>query len=190
LRIAAAALWLLAPAGLLAATGPVAPAAAPPALPRGEVIERITARKDPALAYALYLPTGYRPERPAPILYAFDARGGARDLVARLRAGAERYGWIVASPYDASVSIPMEDNFKTMSGLWADTHARLAVDDRRVYAFGFSGLARFVCMLGLTAPESLAGVIGAGGGFPLGQPPARDTPFPFFATVGDRDFNY
>jgi tetratricopeptide (TPR) repeat protein len=107
-----------------------------------------------------------------------------------LRAGAERYGWIVASPYTSSNLIPMEENFKIMSALWADTHTRLAIDDRRVYALGFSGLSRFVCMLGLTAPESLAGVIGANGGFPLGHPPTRETPFPFFSTVGDKDFNY
>jgi phospholipase/carboxylesterase len=167
-----------------------APPAPPPPPAQGRVIERIATAKDPGQIYALYVPTGYRPERPAPVLYAFDVRGGARELAERLRPAAERFGWIVASPYSASSEIPMEDNFKIMSALWADTHARLAIDDRRVYAFGFSGLARFVCMLGLTAPEGLAGVIGASGGFPLGHPPARDTPFPFFATVGDRDFNY
>jgi tetratricopeptide (TPR) repeat protein len=168
-----------------------------PALPRGEVIERVAATKDAGLTYALYLPSipstpaiPAPPGRPAPILYAFDYRGDARDLTVRLRAAAERYGWIVASPYGSSHLIPMEENFKIMSGLWADTHARLAIDDKRVYAFGFSGLVRFACMLGLTAPEGLAGVIGASGGFPLGHPPTRDTPFPFFATVGDKDFNY
>ena len=174
---------------------PVSPAlfaadTAPPPLPRGELIERIATGRDPGLTYALYIPTGYRADRPSPILYAFDARGDARDLVNRLRTGAERYAWIVASPDNASDAIPMEENFKVMSGLWADTHARLTVDDRRVYAFGFSGLSRFACMLGFTAPESLAGVIGASGGFPLGHPPTRDTPFPFFAMVGDKDFNY
>ena len=167
-----------------------APPAIDSALPRGEVIERLASQQDPSLTYALYIPRGYRPEQPAPILYAFDALGNAKDLTARLRAGAERYGWIVASPYASSDRIAMEDNFQIMSGLWADTHARLAVNDRRVYAFDFSGLTRFACMLGLTAPESLAGVIAASGGFPLGHPPARGTPFAFFATVGDKDFNY
>ena len=178
---------LLLPSALFAAD---AADTAPPSLPRGELIERIATVRDPGLTYALYIPTHYRTDRPSPILYAFDARGDARDLVNRLRTGAERYAWIVASPDNASDAIPMEENFKVMSGLWADTHARLAVDDRRVYAFGFSGLSRFACMLGLTAPESLAGVIGASGGFPLGHPPTRDTPFPFFAMVGDKDFNY
>jgi len=183
--------WLL---GACLLPAPVSAGAAglpaEPALPRGEVIERVAATKDPALTYALYLPASLPPGRPAPILYAFDYRGNARELTVRLRAAAERYGWMVASPYSASHLIPMEENFKIMSGLWADTHVRLAVDDKRVYAFGFSGLTRFVCMLGLTAPEGLAGVIGASGGFPLGHPPTRDTPFPFFATVGDKDFNY
>ncbi|HEX3532078.1 MAG TPA: hypothetical protein VH988_33890 [Thermoanaerobaculia bacterium] len=186
------AVLLAVPVSLAAASLPVAPApiALDPALPRGEVIERLAATQNPSLTYALYIPRGYRPEQPAPILYAFDSRGNAKDLTARLRAGAERYGWIVASPYGASNRVAMEDNFEIMSGLWADTHARLALNDRRVYAFGFSGLTRFVCMLGFTAPESLAGVIAAAGGFPLGHPPTRDTPFPVYATVGDKDFNY
>jgi tetratricopeptide (TPR) repeat protein len=184
------ALWFASACLAAEAPQPAVSAVPGPSLPRGEVLERIATSKDPALTYALYIPTGYRPERRAPILYAFDSRGSAKELTDRLRAGAERYGWIVASPYGSSSGIAMEDNFKIMSGLWADTHARLAVDDRRVYAFGFSGLTRFACMLSLTAPESLAGVIAASGGFPLGHPPARDTPFPLFATVGDKDFNY
>jgi hypothetical protein len=182
---------ILLAAWLAAGTVPPAPPEAlPPPPARGTVVERIATSRDPAQTYALYVPNSYQPDRPAPILYAFDSRGNAGELAARLRAGAERYGWIVASPYSSSNLIPMEENFKIMSALWADTHARLAIDDRRIYALGFSGLARFVCMLGLTAPESLAGVIGANGGFPLGHPPTRSTPFPFFSTVGDTDFNY
>jgi pimeloyl-ACP methyl ester carboxylesterase len=49
---------------------------------------------------------------------------------------------------------------------------------------------RFACVLALTAPGSVAGVIGSSAGFPIGSAPKRDNPFLFYGTYGDRDFNY
>jgi hypothetical protein len=49
---------------------------------------------------------------------------------------------------------------------------------------------RFACVLALTAPGSIAGVIGASAGFPIGVPPKAGNPFVFYGTYGDRDFNY
>ena len=170
-----------------------APAAALPVtaeLPRGQIVEGVTCAADEAQAYTLYLPAGYTPERKWPILYAFDSHGRGAEIARLLRAGAERSGWIVASSQRSSNLVPMPENFAIMSALWADTHARFSIDDRRVYALGFSGLSRFVVNLALTAPGSLAGVIGANGGWPLGQTPAKQHDIPFFFTVGDADFAY
>lgn len=170
-----------------------APAAALPVsaeLPRGQIVEKVDCAADAKQVYTLYLPSGYTPARKWPIVYAFDSRGQGAELSGLLRAGAERYGWIVASAHNSSNLVPMEENFATMSALWADTHARFSIDDRRVYALGFSGLVRFVVNLAVTAPGSLAGVIGANGGWPLGQAPAKQHDIPFFFTVGNTDFAY
>ena len=150
----------------------------------------MTCAADEAQAYALYLPSGYTPQRKWPIVYAFDSHGHGAEIARLLLAGAERYGWIVASSHNSSNLAPMPENFAIMSALWADTHARFAIDDRRVYALGFSGLVRFTVNLALTAPGSLAGVIGANGGWPLGRTPAKQNDVPFFSTVGDTDFAY
>ena len=170
-----------------------APAAALPVsaeLPRGQVVERVSCAADEAQAYALYLPSGYTPQRKWPIVYAFDSHGQGAGFARLLLAGAERYGWIVASSNNSSNLAPMPENFAIMSALWADTHARFAIDDRRVYALGFSGLSRFTVSLALTAPGSLAGVIGMNGGWPLGKTPAKQNDIPYFYTVGDKDFAY
>jgi tetratricopeptide (TPR) repeat protein len=158
-------------------------------LPRGQVVERVTCAADEGKVYALYLPSGYTPEKKWPIVYAFDSRGNGPEIARLLHTGAERYGWIVASSHNSSNLAPMPDNFALMSALWADTHARFSIDDRRVYALGFSGLVRFAINLALTAPGSLAGVIGANGGWPLGQDIGKQS-IPFFFTVGDADFAY
>jgi predicted esterase len=179
------------PAGPPASVRPPAAApAAPIALPRGTVVEKVVAASDPAQSYALYLPSGYDPTRRWPIVYLFDARRRALVPTARFRAAAETYGYILASSYNSASDGPFEPNLKAMQAMWADTHRRFAIDDKRVYAAGFSGTVRSSCTLALAVPGSIAGVIGAGAGFPEGQPPTAKTPFVFFGTVGNRDFNY
>jgi tetratricopeptide (TPR) repeat protein len=157
------------------------------------VIPKIVSAAQADRSYALYLPSAYRPDRPWPIVYAFDSRGISydRELIELLAAGAERFGVIVASANESSNTVPMEENFRSLSAMWTDTHARLAIDDRRAYAFAFSGMTRFAITAALRAPGTFAGVVGASGGYPLGHPPSQaETPFPFFGMVGERDFNY
>ena len=169
-------------------------AAAAAELPRGTVIEKVVCASQPDQAYSLYLPSTYTPERQWPVLYAFDARANGKTVAELFQRAAETYGWIVVSSWSTASDVggdrPMEGNFAAMRALWADTHARFSIDDRRVYAAGYSGTVRFACILALTAPGSIAGVIGASAGFPIGSPPKRDNPFIFYGTYGDRDFNY
>ena len=169
-------------------------AAAAVELPRGTLIEKVVCESQRDQTYALYLPSTYTPERKWPILYAFDARGQGKTVAELFRRAAESYGWIVVSSSNTASDVegerPMEGNFAAMRALWADTHARFAIDDRRVYAAGYSGTVRFACLLALTAPGSIAGVIGASAGFPIGTRPKQDSPFVFYGTYGDRDFNY
>ena len=62
-------------------------------------------------------------------------------------------------------------NIAAMKALWKDTHERLAIDDTRVYATGFSGGARVANIMGQVL--GLAGVIAVGGGYPPSSPPRR-----------------
>lgn len=169
-----------------------APAAALPVsaeLPRGQVVE-VTCAAERTQSYALYLPAGYTPGRRWPIVYAFDPRGNGAEAVALLRPGAERFGWVVAGSRNASNLTPPAKNLEAMSALWADTHMRFSIDDRRVHALGSSALVGFVVSLAVTAPGSLAGVIGVNGGWPAGSPPAPQSWVPFFLMTGDADLAY
>ena len=179
---------LLASFGAFGFAAPSAPVK--PELPRGTLVEKVVCAANPQQSYALYLPSSYRPDRLWPILYAFDARGQAMVPAEAFKEAAEKWGWIVVSSYNTASDGPMEPNFTAMRALWADTHARFTVNDKRVYAAGFSGTVRFACILALSAPGSIAGIFGAGAGFPNDVTPKADNPFVFFGTVGDRDFNY
>jgi len=165
-------------------------AAAAQDLPRGQLVNKVVVQADASESYALYLPKAYRADRQWPILYVFDARSNGPGAAQRFLAGAERYGYIVASSNNSASDGPMEPNIKSLRAMWPDTHARFAIDDRRVYAAGFSGTVRFACNMALAAPGTIQGIVAAGAGFPFETRPTRDTPFLYYGTVGDRDFNY
>ncbi len=157
--------------------------------PKGR-FEKVVIQADPSQSYVLYLPTAYRPDRKWPILYVLDARSDGLEAGKRFLAGAERYGFIVASSNNTFSDGEREPNNVAMRAMWADTHYRLAVDTRRVYVAGFSGTVRFACQRALAAPGTIEGVIGAGAAFPFETKPTKDTTFLYYGTVGDRDFNY
>lgn len=159
-------------------------------LPRGQLVEKVVTRADASQSYTLYLPKAYRPDRQWPILYVLDARSNGRRAAERFLAGAERYGFLVASSNNSLSDGPVEPNVVSMRAMWADTHSRLSIDPRRVYAAGFSGTVRFACQRALAAPGTIQGVVAAGAGFPFETKPTKDTPFLYYGTVGDRDFNY
>lgn len=77
-----------------------------------------------------------------------------------------------------------------MRAMWQDSHAWFNIDNRRVYAAGFSGTVRSSCVMANATPGLITGIIGAGAGFPPGMAPKSNTPFVFYGTVGDTDFNY
>jgi len=167
---------------------PAAPAAAD--LPRGQVVEKVVCAANPQESYALYLPSGYTPDRAWPILYILDPRSRGDLAAERFRPGAEKYGYILASSNNTLSDTSIDPNVEAMRAMWTDTHGRLAIDGRRVYAAGFSGTVRSCCVLARAVPGTLAGIIGAGAGFPFHEPPRKGDPFVFFGTLGDKDFNY
>jgi dienelactone hydrolase len=171
--------WLLAPFAMLAATDP----------PGGSIIDPVVCLQDPGQSYALYLPSNYDGQRAWPVIYCFDPGGRGDIPVSLFRDGAEKFGCILAGSHN-SRNGPWEVILKAARMLWQDTHARLAIDDRRVYAAGFSGGARAAAGLGKMLSIPLAGVIGCGAGLPAWLSPGEMRDVPWFGSVGIQDFNY
>lgn len=165
------------------------PAPADEAFPPGQVSDPLVSLQDPAQSYAVYLPLGYATGRRWPILYCFDPGGRGAVPVALFREAAEKYGWILAASNN-SRNGPWTDIYEAAWAVWTDTHARLRIDDSRVYAAGFSGGARVACGLARMLNIRPAGVIGCGGGLPEWLSPADLAGIPWFGTVGRKDFNF
>ncbi len=159
----------------------------PAALPPGVVIPQQTCAAKPDQSYALYLPSHYTPDKRWPIIYAFDPDGRGNVPVELMKDAAERYGYIVAGSNN-SRNGSWKVETEAAQAMFDDTHARLAIDDHRVYLAGFSGGARVAAALAQGC-KCAAGVLLNGAGF-AGAPPSRANVFAVFAAVGSYDFNY
>lgn len=157
--------------------------------PRGEIVDPIACRADPAKSYALYLPSSYDPARRWPALFLLDARGRGRLAAERFRDAAERFGWVLVSSNDSASDAGWEEIRGPAAALFADAPERLALDPRRIHLGGFSGTARGAGAIAANAGGGIAGVFLAGAGMPESVR-ARGLPFAVFAAAGSEDFNF
>jgi len=158
--------------------------------PTGKIIEKVECHQAPGFSYALYLPSSYQPEKTWPVLFCFDPRANGMNPAELFQEGAEKYGYIIISSNNSGSDDPSVPNLQAMKAIYDDALSRFSVDKQRLYATGLSGGARVACDMGYKYRGQVAGVIGCGAGFPIDTPPSKDTPFAFYETIGNLDFNY
>ena len=156
-------------------------------LQRGIVIDRVECSDDTAQTYALYLPSGYAPERTWSLLLAFHPAARGRLMVEKYQAAAEQYGYIVAASNN-SRNGPHAVSMAAAQAMMTDVSRRFSIDPQRVYLAGMSGGARVAMGIALTN-HNVAGVIASSAGYPDSRPRAS-VPFAVFSTAGIEDFNY
>jgi poly(3-hydroxybutyrate) depolymerase len=154
----------------------------------GVVLSKVICTTQSGQSYALYLPSHYTREKRWPIVYAFDPAARGSMPVELMKDAAERYGYIVAGSNN-SRNGAWKPEADAAQAMFQDTHARLAIDNNRVYFAGFSGGARLASSLAQRC-NCAAGVLLNGAGFSPSSPPAAGATFSVFAAVGTFDFNY
>jgi len=153
--------------------------------PRGKIVDPVTAAGNSEQSYTLYLPSSYTPGHAWPILYCLDPGARGRVPVERFAQAAEKAGLIVAGSNNCRNG-PIAPEREAIRWLLDDTHARLAIDDTRVYVAGMSGGARLA--LAWARNGNIAGVIACSAGF--GNELPKQVPFRLYATAGTDDFNH
>lgn len=155
----------------------------------GQLNEQVQSASDPTQRFAIYLPPGFDPARPTPILFLMDPRGRARVPAKLFQAAAERFGYILISSYNSASDGEVDPNFAAMQAMWADANRWFTLLPGRIYLGGFSGTARTATVLGKTRPV-ITGVVSAGAGFSTDVRPSADTPFLYYGAVGTIDYNF
>jgi hypothetical protein len=180
--------------GLGAACAPAGAQEQPPPAEReavlrpGEIMASVRSRSHAEQSYALYLPSGYTPQKRWPVVYVFDPGAMGTRPLPLMKEAAERFGYVVAVSNN-SRNGPWKPTLDAASEMWADTHDRLSIDDRRVSFGGFSGGARAATVVAKGC-GCARGVFLDGAGFAADMPPAPRDTFAVFATAGFADFNY
>ena len=106
-----------------------------------------------------------------------------------LEAG-RKYGFILACSNN-SRNGPLGESFKAAYAMLQDVETRFSVDQRRIYAAGFSGGSRFA-MAFAEMENKISGVIGCGAGLPNDRSylPSENSAFLYYGLAGNRDMNY
>ena len=157
--------------------------------PTGTIIPVVVTRAAPDQTYALYLPSSYDARRTWPVIFAFDPAARGQLPLECFRESAEKYGYIVVGS-NISRNGPLSTSYRAGLAMMRDVLDRFSVDERRLYAAGFSGGARVASMTAQVQKGRIAGVIGCAAGFPETEGPTTQMPFAFCGTVGNEDYNW
>jgi phospholipase/carboxylesterase len=134
-----------------------------------------------------FLPTGYEPRYPYPLLVFFHGQGGNEEQILRLAPRLSRRNYICLSLRGPSPSGPRLDGRQGYS--WAEgcdsdmedymlraveqARRNYHIHSERIYLAGFGEGATLAYRLALTFPEKLAGVISLNGAMPRQGPLLR-----------------
>lgn len=127
-----------------------------------------------------FLPTGYEPRYPYPLLVFFHGHGGNEEQILRLAPRLSRRNYISIG---LRGPVCLGANGKKLGYSWGDASHQSQVEDylvravqqtrlhyhvhsERIYLAGFAEGAEMAYRLGLALPEKLAGVISLNGAMP------------------------
>ena len=129
-----------------------------------QVTDTVKCRDAHGQSYALYTPAQYDNKKSWPVILIFDPSARGRTGVNTFIEAGRKYGFILACSNN-SHNGPMGDNFTAAAAMLQDIEERFNVDQKRIYAAGFSGGSRFAMAFAVTE-KSISGVIGCGAGLP------------------------
>ena len=162
-------------------------------MPPGQTVQRITSAANGAQTYAVHLPATYDSTRTWPVAFLMDPRGRALIPLERMRAAADRFGYILLSSYNTISDSATDANVLAVNAMLTDAQKALRLDTKRIYLVGFSGTARISWNFADGLKGRVAGIFGAGASglnYVLelqGAAPAKPV---YYGTMGTTDFNY
>lgn len=157
---------------------------------RDQIIDTVKCRNDMSQSYALYLPAQYDNKKSWPVILIFDPGARGKTGVNTFIEAARKYGFILACSNN-SRNGRLTDNFTSADAMLRDVETYFSIDQKRIYAAGFSGGSRFAMALAVME-KRISGVIGCGAGLPNDRSynPSGNSGFLYYGLAGTRDMNY
>ena len=141
-------------------------------------------------SYALFQPAQYDNKKSWPVILIFDPGARGRTGINSFIEAGRKYGFILACSNN-SRNGPLGDSFIAAAAMLKDVEERFNVDQRRIYASGFSGGSRFATAFAVKE-KKISGIIGCGAGLPNDRNylPSGNSGFLYFGLAGTLDMNY
>ena len=157
---------------------------------KDQITDTVHCRNAIGQSYALYRPAQYDNKKSWPVILIFDPAARGKTGVSTFIEAGRKYGFILACSNN-SRNGPLQDNFAAAAAMFQDVEERFTVDQKRIYAAGFSGGSRFA-MAFAVKEKKISGVIGCGAGLPNDRNylPSGNTDFLYYGLAGTRDMNY
>ena len=157
---------------------------------KDQITDTVRCRDSAGQRYALYLPAQYDSKKSWPVILIFDPSARGKTGVNTFIEAGRKYGFILACSYN-SQNGPMADNFVAAAAMLLDVEERFNVDQKRIYASGFSGGSRFAMAFAVNE-KRIAGVIGCGAGLSNDNNylPSGNSDLLYYGMAGTHDMNY
>ena len=155
-----------------------------------QITDTVRCREKPGQSYALYRPAQYDDKKSWPVILIFDPSARGRTGVSTFIEAGRKYGFILACSNN-SRNGPLADNFAAAAAMFRDVEERFTIDQKRIYAGGFSGGSRFAVAFAVRE-KRISVVIGCGAGLPSDRNyyPSFNSDFLYYGLAGTRDMNY
>jgi hypothetical protein len=155
-----------------------------------QVLDMVKCHEASGQSYALYVPANYDSRKNWPVILIFDPAARGRTGVDCFIEAGRKYGFILACSNNARNG-PVGDNFTAAAAMLRDLESRFKIDQKRIYAAGFSGGSRFAMSLAVRE-KKISGIIGCGAGLPNDRnyQPSGSSSFLYYGLAGTRDMNY
>ena len=153
----------------------------------GKILNPVVCSSNPALSFALYLPSTYSPEKKYPSICFFDPHADGKLSVEKYKDLAEKYGFIIACSNNSHNGIIGTKMVEIYTSFFGDIQNRLSVDFKRLYVGGFSGGSRIASSV-LLKENGYSGLISCGAGWMKVKDPLQNK-FAFIGFAGNEDFN-
>jgi pimeloyl-ACP methyl ester carboxylesterase len=155
-------------------------------LPKDSIIPKVVCGSDPAMSYALYIPSS-KNNNPLPVVYFFDPHGNGVLPVKKYKSLADSFHFILAGSNDSKNGNNLDDAGKIFTAMKDDLVKRANVNADRIYLCGFSGGAKVATYLALHFP-GIKGIVANGAGLE-DITHAGDFTFSYTAIAGEGDLN-
>jgi hypothetical protein len=157
---------------------------------KDQIIDTVKCQNNQGQTYCLYLPAQYDKKKSWPVILIFDPGAKGITGVNTFVEAGRKYGFILACSNN-SHNGPMGDSFTAATSMLQDVEGRFAIDQKRIYASGFSGGSRFAMAFAVTE-KRISGIIGCGAGLPNDRNylPSGNSDFLYYGLAGTRDMNY